>query len=751
MSNSSLLILLASDVLVCLYIDDDPRLGQKRQSQCQRLLPKFHQYRHINTLTVTPATLNYFLSSLDEDRIQQIKEAMEEDGIAIPQDYAFSRVEIDQPESLYKAELEDAIDAIADQLSVFITYNSLRYIEHLSYGALYIWNIESIEGLFERLSLEHNYQLSPTPVETHSQVDQPSAQSEDETRREVIPSRLRRLVIHMLITVLGSQLLQRDDRSSSSQPSRQTPGKPTFGEVPQERRAIEFHAPTTSQLGSNAALNANENIIKQAIVDKLISANGKGLNQALNRGVQFSGLGLASQILTNYDRSDASSKTIQESSAPIPSSSAQNYNLIALSNAQNTSLQRSGSSDRASPEFFELKSDRSVSIPTSFTLTSRNFDNPNVTDFDVALLLRLNPPAETPQLPSSPFNQTEPVSQIKPIINLTPPNDRPSPEIDKPTPQEPEKLNSTVPPDLIVASPQILDGAGGIRSFTLTEGRYEVRNFGGVGISRVFSKVLSEDIIPEVDTLQFQGSQLIAKNLLLDQQGADLIMTFEGVQTTSILIKNFNLENLDNFLTLSDSPTLSAPPILLGNIQFNGESSIQDSFDVINADAIITEVFNRNSVTFLNNLDNEVKGLDDSNDVMNGQGGNDFLQGLGGDDILRGGAGDDILWGGTGADILDGGTGNNELTGGDGADVFRLCRGGFSEVTDFQAGIDRIGLPADIQLSEVAIEQGTGLNSSSTLIRFKPDGSLLMSLSGIAASSLTTDIFLPNASSLMRE
>jgi hypothetical protein len=45
-------------------------------------------------------------------------------------------------------------------------------------------------------------------------------------------------------------------------------------------------------------------------------------------------------------------------------------------------------------------------------------------------------------------------------------------------------------------------------------------------------------------------------------------------------------------------------------------------------------VFNQNSVTFLNDLDNHTSGLDKSNDVINGQGGNDYLEGLSGDDVL---------------------------------------------------------------------------------------------------------------------
>jgi Ca2+-binding RTX toxin-like protein len=88
-------------------------------------------------------------------------------------------------------------------------------------------------------------------------------------------------------------------------------------------------------------------------------------------------------------------------------------------------------------------------------------------------------------------------------------------------------------------------------------------------------------------------------------------------------------------------------------------------------------VFNPNSVTFLNDRNNNTNGRDNSNDVINGQGGDDVLDGLSGDDILRGGTGNDRLIGGlgndtlqgdTGNDVLDGGVGNDQLFGGVGDD-----------------------------------------------------------------------------------
>jgi Ca2+-binding RTX toxin-like protein len=58
-----------------------------------------------------------------------------------------------------------------------------------------------------------------------------------------------------------------------------------------------------------------------------------------------------------------------------------------------------------------------------------------------------------------------------------------------------------------------------------------------------------------------------------------------------------------------------------------------------------------------------VKGLDNSNDLINGQGGHDTLSGLSGNDILRADSGNDHVYGGAGNDRIDGGSGNDRLHG----------------------------------------------------------------------------------------
>ncbi|MDZ8134870.1 MAG: calcium-binding protein [Nostoc sp. DedQUE04] len=174
-------------------------------------------------------------------------------------------------------------------------------------------------------------------------------------------------------------------------------------------------------------------------------------------------------------------------------------------------------------------------------------------------------------------------------------------------------------------------------------------------------------VIAEVDTLIFQNnSGFTAKNLLLTQNGTSLSISFQGYGDTRFILENFALENLDN-LTKSTGATVD-----LGNILFYGQTTITDSFDVFDANFTQNTVFKKNTVTFLNDLDNNVSGFDNSNDVINGQAGDDIIEGLSGNDILRGGDGNDTLNGGDGNDTLDGGDRNNILNGGNGDDSFNF-------------------------------------------------------------------------------
>jgi len=179
-------------------------------------------------------------------------------------------------------------------------------------------------------------------------------------------------------------------------------------------------------------------------------------------------------------------------------------------------------------------------------------------------------------------------------------------------------------------------------------------------------------------TLKFVGQGLSAQKLILTQNGQDLVVTFEGVDDTNVTLKHFKLEDLDNLQTAGGGS------VGLGNILFAGQTSIEDSFDVIDANSQQGQIFNRNTVTFLNNRNTTVDGFDNSDDVINAEGGNHKIYGLSGDDVLRGGKGNSKLYGGDGYDTLEGGAGHTTMIGGKDSDVFVLSpTDGLDKIEDF--------------------------------------------------------------------
>ena len=212
------------------------------------------------------------------------------------------------------------------------------------------------------------------------------------------------------------------------------------------------------------------------------------------------------------------------------------------------------------------------------------------------------------------------------------------------------------------AASDFLSGGGDRDKFIVRadEGTDVISDFGGVGTGTT----PSQEVIHEVDTIRFIGHGLTAENMLLTQTGNNLEIAFEPSGDTKVILLDFDLENLDNLTTETGAS------VTIGNILFDGQIDIEDSFDVVNADDDRTTIFNRNTVTFLNDLENKTSGFNNSDDVINGQGGKDEIDGLSGDDILRGGGAEDKLMGGAGDDVLNGGKEDDDLTGGPGADQF---------------------------------------------------------------------------------
>ncbi|NJK68909.1 MAG: hypothetical protein HC786_33600 [Richelia sp. CSU_2_1] len=280
----------------------------------------------------------------------------------------------------------------------------------------------------------------------------------------------------------------------------------------------------------------------------------------------------------------------------------------------------------------------------------------------------------------------------------------------------------------VTAANPTTDGLGGQNTFVVRPGNtVNITNFGGVGRG----SDPSAPTIAEVDTLKFEGAGLIARNMTLFQNGSDLQINFAGVPGTQVILNNFAIENLENLRQEAESS------VNIGNILFDGDTTIQDSFDVINVDANPDRVSTRNTVTFLNGFDNNVRGLNNSNDVINGQRGNDTLLGFSGDDLLRGALGDDFLSGGRGADTLIGGPGNDTLylgndrdidtilyNNGDGSDIaYEFNRGVGGDLLSFQ-GIEAIDVVVDGRNTQLRLSDRIANNPGFG------SGDLLLTLNG---------------------
>jgi Ca2+-binding RTX toxin-like protein len=186
-----------------------------------------------------------------------------------------------------------------------------------------------------------------------------------------------------------------------------------------------------------------------------------------------------------------------------------------------------------------------------------------------------------------------------------------------------------------------------IHTINRGSGTTTIANFKGIG--RGINP--SAAVLADADTLKINGVGLSARSMRLAQVGSNVEITFDNIVDTKIVLQNLSLDELDNLTKASGAS------VDFSNILFNGETTPIDSFDVLDSNQQISTVFNPNTVTFLNDRNNNTKGRDNSNDVINGLGGDDVLDGRGGDDLLRGGTGNDRLIGGLGTNQLDGGEG----------------------------------------------------------------------------------------------
>ena len=115
---------------------------------------------------------------------------------------------------------------------------------------------------------------------------------------------------------------------------------------------------------------------------------------------------------------------------------------------------------------------------------------------------------------------------------------------------------------------------------------------------------------------------------------------------------------------------------------------------------------------------------------MYGQAGDDLLIGTIGDNILDGGTGTDTIYSGSGSDTI-------VLRAGDGGSILAAA----DTIADFTDGSDVLGMDDGLAYSDLTIAQGTGSNSSDTII--SAGSEYLAILTGIDVSVLSEADFTP--------
>ena len=216
----------------------------------------------------------------------------------------------------------------------------------------------------------------------------------------------------------------------------------------------------------------------------------------------------------------------------------------------------------------------------------------------------------------------------------------------------------------------LTSAVGGQKTFLITpdSGTLTIDDFGGAGTdTNISPKVLSE-----VDLLEFRGEDLTPSNLLLNQSGNDVIVSFQGIENTEVILTDFILEDLNNLTNE------------VSNLLFSGDEKdnllvgdAKNDFITGNPGNDTLQGFAGRDFLYGNNGDDNLNGGDgedlaygeDGMDTINGGNDDDTLYGEAGDDILNGDNGLDTIAGGSGDDSLSGGIGEDSLDGGNGHDT----------------------------------------------------------------------------------
>ncbi|ESQ74048.1 S-layer family protein [Asticcacaulis sp. AC402] len=138
---------------------------------------------------------------------------------------------------------------------------------------------------------------------------------------------------------------------------------------------------------------------------------------------------------------------------------------------------------------------------------------------------------------------------------------------------------------------------------------------------------------------------------------------------------------------------------------------------------------------------------------------NNTIAGNSGNNVLVGAGGADTISGDAGTDRIIGGTGNDNMTGGADADTFVFARsgGGIDQVTDFQAGLDRLaftaidfGFTAGHTLTDAQFNLNAAVGTTGQFVYNTATNTLVWDSNGTGSGGVTTLATFGNAPSLTK-
>ncbi|MEL7035063.1 MAG: hypothetical protein AAFO04_05505 [Cyanobacteria bacterium J06592_8] len=278
-------------------------------------------------------------------------------------------------------------------------------------------------------------------------------------------------------------------------------------------------------------------------------------------------------------------------------------------------------------------------------------------------------------------------------------------------------------------------------------------NFGGINPpsrETVVNSIVVPPIVPNVpiagEEVFFDPDDILSIPLIAPEGGLTLrpIVPVTG-NPEAIGISDFEPFEVDSVtgeITSTGEVTFSTFPLFQYGADNNTLNDIEfNSIDINASDININSDQSHDVVLGTPESDRLTGGA--GNDYLSGSLGDDTLNGDSENDTLFGGQGNDVLNGGSGNDILSGDRGQDLLTGGLDADIFTLpaisAASDFTQadiITDFQVGVDQIGLTDGLTATNLNLIPFNLFGSLGTLIIDNSSNMALGFVSNIPTNAL---------------